>query len=113
MVELARKPARVPHTIRLQGPWQRESLAAGRVRYSRSFHCPTGLSAGHRVWLTIGGTLDIAAVKLGDSPLIAAEGSGELRRYEITGRLSPRNVISIELLADWRPQVALEIEEPA
>ncbi len=117
---------RVPHTIRLEGPWQRESLPGGLARYSRSFHRPTGLGPGHRVWLTIRGANEIAKVKLGDCELIAAEkDSSELGRYEITDHLAPRNVVSIEALANsgrppvelelegQRPQVTLEIEEPA
>jgi beta-galactosidase/beta-glucuronidase len=116
----------VPHTIRLQGPWQCESLAAGHVRYRRSFHRPTGLGPGHRTWLTIRGVDEIAQVQLNDCPLIAEEDSGQLRRFEITDRLAPRNVVSIEVSASsppsalepdlelgaQRPQVALEIEEP-
>jgi hypothetical protein len=102
----------VPHTIRLQGPWQCESLAGGLVRYSRSFHRPTGLGPGHRTWLTIRGVDEIAQVQLNDCPLIAEEEAGELRRFEITDRLSPRNVVSIDVLANCQPQVALAIEEP-
>jgi hypothetical protein len=107
----------VPHTIRLQGPWQCETLAGGLVRYGRSFHCPTGLTPGHRVWLAIGDSPQLAQVQLNDLPLNGADDAGELRRLEITGRLLPRNVVSIDVLAPEgehrRPQVALEIEEPA
>lgn len=102
----------MPHQIRLEGPWPQESLASGFVRYSRSFHRPTGLGPGHRVWLTIGGSEELAQVQLNDCPLTAAEAPDELRRFEITDRLLPRNVVSIDVLANCRPQVALAIEEP-
>jgi hypothetical protein len=114
----------VPHTIRLHDPWQCESLAGGLVRYSRSFHCPTGLGPGHRVWLTIRGANEISRVRLGDRELIAADYSSGMRRYEITDYLAPRNAVSFEVVANpdrppveperdgQRPQVALEIEEP-
>jgi hypothetical protein len=115
---------RLPHQIRLEGPWQQESLADGLIRYSRLFHRPTGLGPGHRVWLTIRGANEISRVKLGDRELIAADDSSGMRRYEITDYLAPRNAVSFEVVANpgrppveperegQRPQVVLEIEEP-
>lgn len=44
---------RLPHVIRLRGPWEQSPQPDGRVCYLRSFHRPTGLEGGAQVWLVV------------------------------------------------------------
>lgn len=85
------------HSIRLRGPWRfevlerlagdesrrdegkqkmpadwTETLGAdfrGTVRYTRTFHQPTGLEPGQQVWLVIEGVTSSGAVTLNDTRL--------------------------------------------
>ena len=86
----------------------------GLVRYTRSFHRPTGLDAGSRVWLVIEDVDFQATVTLNDQSLgvIQLAGSPQARqlfdlphhpiacptRFDITDLLAPSNSLVLDIL---------------
>ncbi len=125
------------HLIRLRGPWKfHDGVSQGdirlpcdwsllarherhTVRLFRSFHRPTGIGAGQRVFLRLtelGACL--TAVTLNDHPLPMALTSSDEMRCDVTGRLAPRNrlelVVRLSPGSHCRPEIALAISgEPA
>jgi len=81
----------------------------GIVRFSRRFHCPTGLDAHSRVWLVLEDVDASASIDLNDRflgravfsrlPESAKPDNGQWQRcparFEITGDLRPLNQLSI------------------
>jgi hypothetical protein len=90
----------------------------GAVRWTRRFHRPTGLSAGDRVWLALDLEPIPTCVELNNHRLwSSALGADPLpRRLDITDRLLPSNLLSLDASnpPDTPPAelrwVALEIE---
>jgi hypothetical protein len=94
------------HIIRLRGPWACEHLQ-GAVRFTRRFHCPTGLDAASRVWLAIDEVDGRATVMLNDRLCGEIASSATARtlddaesqrcpgRFDVTADLLPHNVLSI------------------
>ncbi len=100
------------HAIRLRAPWRFEPLA-DRVRYRRAFGCPTGLGPRERVWIVVEG-MESAIVLLNDERLGTAQGA-EPARFEVTGKLAPRNELVLEVKqvepsAGLRGEVRIEIQ---
>jgi hypothetical protein len=130
-----------PHRIRLRGPWTCEPLErrppspepppapftmtlpcrwadgglrdfAGRVRFRRRFGYPGRIDAHERVWLTVAGVGDRAAVALNGSALGTC--AAEPCEWDVTALLRPRNelVVDAEMTAEggglWG-EVALEV----
>ncbi|MCC6493856.1 MAG: hypothetical protein IT424_12660 [Pirellulales bacterium] len=52
------------HSIRLRDPWQCEPNADGRLRWTRTFHRPTGLEADDDLWLVLSGLPPGAEVRV-------------------------------------------------
>src|SRR5579875_3404113 len=100
-----------PHRIRLRGPWERELIDTGRVRFRRRFHYPGRIDAYERVWLTFAGIGGQAEARLNNHWLGAFHAP---REFEVTSLLRPRNdlVVEIESTAEqgglWG-EVALEV----
>jgi len=76
------------HTIRLGEPWERTTLADGRVRHRRRFGRPRTLDANERLWL------------VGEQPMTAAVNGmtlGTAERFDLTALLQPRNELVIDM----------------
>ncbi len=125
------------HLIRLRGPWKfHDGTSEGdirlpcdwsrlarhaqqTVRLCRSFHRPTGIGAGQRVFLRLtemGACL--SAVTFNDQPLPLAFAANDEVRLDVTSRLAARNrlelVVRLSPGSPCRPEIALAIEaEPA
>lgn len=73
----------------------------GTVRYTRTFHQPTGLEQGQGVWLVVEGASSRASVTLNDTTLSAAcvfaAGDGEPLRWPIEHLLLPTNQLIIDV----------------
>lgn len=69
----------------------------GRVRYERTFYCPTGLDPHERVWLVVDGADARADVILNGEPLGAVEGYALSASWDITEQIAPRNRMSLEV----------------
>lgn len=121
----------VPHSIRLNGPWQAQyapdadprrlhlprdwalvppEACHGGLKLTRAFHAPTGIAAGDEVVLVldalpVSGKVSLNGKLLGDSP-----GS---KRFSITQHLALRNELEIVgallVLGDGAAEVRLEI----
>lgn len=70
---------------------------AGRVRFLRRFHQPTGVEVGDHVWLSFLGLSGQTRILLDDLPL-----TGPSPRFEITDQLRPTNRLVVELECDPR-----------
>ncbi len=81
------------HSIRLRHPWQRESLGE-RIRWSRSFNWPAGLTPTETARIVIDNLLPTAAVSLNGASL-AVEQTGT---FDVTELLNPSNQLAIELV---------------
>jgi len=79
------------HRIRLRRPWQREVLA-GRVRWTRRFGCPGGLSTDEQVWLVFERLPQATTGSLNGDPIERQP----LDRVDATGRLRQRNELCLE-----------------
>lgn len=136
------------HSIKLKGPWSVTLLpaegadcapetvtvhlpaewrdlfgeTAGRAVFERRFNRPTGLTDGHRVRILLRGLGGLPGVRLNDQALTVEVLGAEDSFVEITGRMSPHNLLRIEIEFDpqvhgdrpgglWQP-VLLQIEEP-
>lgn len=95
------------HRIRLRHPWQREPQA-GAVLWRRRFNRPTGLDAGHRVFVVIEGDVGLGGVVLNDEPLGTLRGQQSPQPFEVTDRLLGSN----ELLL-WLEQSSSDEPMPA
>jgi hypothetical protein len=93
--------------------WADGGLAdfAGRARFVRRFGYPGRIDAWERVWLSVAGVADRAAVRLNGTDLGTA--GGEPFEQDVTRLLRPRNelVLEVEGGADGGPwgEVALEV----
>jgi len=85
-----------PHIIRLRQPWQRTMQDDG-VRYQRRFNCPTGLDQREQVWLVVRGLSAGAHLSCNGNNLIHGTADHELVEADITERLQPSNLLSIDL----------------
>ena len=114
-----------PHIIRLRGPWQRTVLRnepenapntetvtvrmpnswtedlgrefAGTVRYRRMFNRPTGISDQTPICVRFEQVVGYATVSLNDQPLGTIRWPEVSGRFEISGRLQPRNQLDVEV----------------
>jgi hypothetical protein len=93
------------HSFRLRDPWQREPLADGGVRWSRVFHCPTGLEPDDALWLVCSGLPAGAVVSINDQRLTPPDHSGP-NRFDVTPHLADANCIEILLTSDLAPQAS-------
>ncbi len=89
----------VPAAGRLKIPanWQ-ETLGEdffGRVRYQRSFHCPTGLTEQDQVFIVIDQVDALGSVTLNDQHLGDIPPGADPTRFEITILLQQRNQLEI------------------
>lgn len=81
------------------GDWT-ELLGAdflGRVRYTRSFNCPTNLDANERVWLICEGVDGAADFSLNDMAILTLASSDRPGSCDLTPHLRPRNLLSVEV----------------
>jgi hypothetical protein len=75
------------HSIRLRDPWQCERTNDGAMRYSRTFHKPTGLEHDDDLWLVLSGLPAEAQVTVNGhtfslptpSPLWGGQGRGTMQ----------------------------------
>lgn len=108
------------HRIRLRGPWHYEWLGdskpepqsgrvtlpnewrelfgetAGRVRFQRTFHCPTNLAEASRVDLVFEGLGGEASVTLNGQELCESASENPLR-FAITEFLCPTNILQVDV----------------
>ncbi|MFP6573967.1 MAG: hypothetical protein VB912_02360 [Pirellulaceae bacterium] len=89
----------VPAAGRLKIPtsWQ-ETLGEdffGRVRYQRSFHCPTGLTEHDQVFIVIEQLDALGSVTLNDQHLGDIPPGADPTRFEITILLQQRNQLEV------------------
>jgi hypothetical protein len=76
----------------------------------RHFNRPTGLDAGHTVWLTIEHPRGAGALTLNGTPL-AIGAPGQACQVPITALLTSRNELTIEaLLSDEPPWADVRLE---
>lgn len=119
------KESRLPHQIRLRGPWTAygpgaaapESAPAtahlpadwrtlfgeraGRARFVRRFNRPTNLDADERVWIVlsdVGGPVTLRVNGEPVEPVPAVDPSKS--NFDITSRLQPHNELEIEIEFD-------------
>ena len=93
------EPGSLPPAGRAQLPANWDEVLGrdfrGRVRFSRHFHCPTGLTSRHRVYLVTESFNGFGEVKLNGRLL------GLLtlahHRFDITAQMVQRNELSIEI----------------
>ena len=119
-----RRVTHYPHRIRLRGPWECEPLErlpsgaappgplrmtlpcrwadgglkdfSGRALFRRRFGYPGQIDAYERVWLTLAGVSDRAAIRLNGTALGNCGGDGPFE-FEITRLLRPRNELVVEV----------------
>ena len=89
----------VPAAGRLKIPanWQ-ETLGEdffGRVRYQRSFHCPTGLTEQDQVFIVIDQVDALGSVTLNGQHLGDIPAGSDPTRFEITILLQQRNQLEV------------------
>jgi hypothetical protein len=109
-----------PHRIRLRGPWECEPFSGepaappvrvtmpcrwseaglaclgGRVRCRRRFGFPGRIDPHERVWLTVAGVSDRAAIALNGTELGGAEGAAPAE-FDVTALLLARNELIAEV----------------
>ncbi|MFV2068442.1 MAG: hypothetical protein ACC645_15840 [Pirellulales bacterium] len=69
----------------------------GRVRYQRSFGCPTGLVPGDRVELVIGQVDAWGSATLNQHLLGQIDAGNSGARFDVTSRLAARNDLCVEV----------------
>ena len=74
-------------------------LVVGTATFRRRFHCPSNLEPHERVWLIGTGVRGCGTVSLNDEQLSEFNSDGEAVECEMTSRLQPFNVVSIQLSA--------------
>jgi hypothetical protein len=67
----------------------------GSVCYRRTFHRPTGLEQGQRVWLIVEPPRSRCVVNLNDHSLGVVLGEGDPGKFEISGLLQDHNWLEI------------------
>jgi hypothetical protein len=105
-----------PHRIRLRGPWDCEPSGrpplrmvlprrwadgglmdfTGRVRFRRRFGYPGRIDAYERVWLTLEGVSDQAAIELNGAALGTCNGAGPFE-FEVGRFLGSRNELIVDV----------------
>jgi hypothetical protein len=80
----------------------------GPVRFSRRFHCPTGLTPGARVDLVLAGLPPQANIELNGQLLTAANPSARDHFFDITPHLAPLNLFALHF--DFQPDQSVSIE---
>jgi len=84
----------------------------GRVRYSRSFNCPTNLDPNERVWLVCEGVDGTADFTLNGTPIFALAGAERSGSCDITSQLRPQNQLTVDVTllpaghAEHKPRAA-------
>lgn len=81
------------------GDWT-ELLGAeflGRVRYTRSFNCPTNLDPNERVWLICDGVDAAAEFSLNGTSIFTLAGADRRGSCDVTAHLRPRNLLSVDV----------------
>jgi hypothetical protein len=81
------------------GDWT-ELLGAdflGRVRYTRSFNCPTNLDPNERVWLVCDGVDGAADFSLNGTSIFTVAGPNQAGSCNVTTHLRPHNLLSVEV----------------
>jgi hypothetical protein len=95
------------HSFRLRDPWQCEAFP-GRVRWTRSFHSPTGIEPDDALWLVISGLPAAAEVRLNGNLLasesVTLQDVASSGQFHVTGHLAPTN--RIEIIVPQDPQAA-------
>ncbi len=78
--------------------WSEAGLArlGGRARCRRRFGFPGRIDPHERVWLTVAGVSDRAAIALNGTPLGRAEGAAPVE-FDVTALLLPRNELIAEV----------------
>jgi hypothetical protein len=78
--------------------WGETGMArlGGRVRCRRRFGFPGRIDAHERVWLTVAGVSDRAAIALNGTSLGRAEGAAPAE-FDVTALLLPRNELIVEV----------------
>jgi hypothetical protein len=117
-----------PHTIRLRGPWEFQTLAdsaphktprveipgdlatllaeySGPVRFSRRFHKPSGLEGGARVELVVAGLPEGASILL-NRELLPDRAPF---RHDITPQLLDANLLTIEFNIELGAVIAADV----
>jgi len=69
----------------------------GRVRFSRHFHRPTGLTSRHWVYLVLEKFHEFGEVKLNGRLLGSLEHTLAPHRFDITAQITQRNELAIEI----------------
>jgi hypothetical protein len=67
----------------------------GRVRYRRTFHKPTGLESGERVWLVVEPVRSEACIVWKGELVGFVDPGDESGRFDITDRLEDHNAVEI------------------
>jgi hypothetical protein len=84
------------HRIRLRKPWGSETIA-GAICWRRRFGRPTGLAAADRLWIVVENLPQAGSIELNGVLLGALDGKAACGRFEVTGRLDPRNELRLRL----------------
>ncbi len=101
-----------PHRIRLRKPWQVERLPHG-LCWKRTFHRPTGLGHGERVWILVANAPGASSVSLNGEPLGRLAPGGQTARFEVTQRLALRNELVLRMDSPGQLGPADAAAEPA
>lgn len=92
---LAHSRVRMPSSI--EDAWGR---VTGRVRFRRRFQKPTNLDEHERVHIAFDGLGGRAAVSLNGEPLAELCDVASTQTIDVTDRIGPSNVLSLELTRD-------------
>lgn len=87
-----------PGTVRLPATWQELfGPFRGRVRFTRTFHPPSNIDQGTRLFVVLDRYRGTGMVSLNGRVLGTINGSHDSARFEITGLLTVNNTLQIEL----------------
>ena len=87
------------HTIRLRAPWERKRQEDEEV-WRRAFGRPTNLSERETVRLVLESESGEVIAELNGRVLEPVGSSGEPTRYDVTGMLGPRNLLTLRMPAE-------------
>jgi len=114
--ELQEQSADLPPAAKAEVPGDWTQLLGadffGRVRYSRSFNCPTNLDPNERVWLVCEGVDGTADFTLNGTPIFALAGAERSGSCDITSQLRPQNQLTVDVTllpaghAEHKPRAA-------
>ena len=81
----------------------------GVVRYRRTFHRPSNLATGARVWLVVEPPLSYGLVRLAGRPVGEVEFGSPPGRFDITAMVADRNTLEIDVAHpalddNWQPK---------